>query len=215
MVSSIEAKLRKFFTKKMIAGLISIIIIIGLLYAIFKYEHDTIKVEAVPIEELLGYTPGSIEGPQVGVPESYVENNDDGSASGHVDEYNSVDVATVGDKNWFVVWLDVQLSWQDEPAVNPLYKNEPDMLRIVLIDPTGNSTASDWGDSGTLTYTISMGKSEALSGNWTIVIEAGNCGDQVTKGPFGFLKQPDNGNDFSIRYEFKYYAPPTDRSTSR
>jgi MFS family permease len=106
------------------------------------------------------------------------------------------------------------LSWTDEPSQYRLGTNEPDEFKVVIIAPNGDEEDSGFSTTGSVSASVILdyeedGFEDDYLGEWTIRVEAGDCGDDSAILPLGgFLTTPDDGNEWTLDYSYAYMAPP-------
>ncbi len=113
-----------------------------------------------------------------------------------------------------LVWVNCSLSWTDEPSNYPLGTNDPDEFRVTIIAPDGNpADESGFSTSGSISASVELdhtedGFEESYLGEWTILIEAGTCGDDNSLASiFGIIfTTEDTGNDWSLDYSYTYLS---------
>jgi len=101
------------------------------------------------------------------------------------------------------VWINATLTWEEDPAPR-LQTNLPDTFDLQLIPPevTGNA-ARDSGDSGQIGFNFHTQNYQGeINGTWSFIVECTGAGDVV--GPFGFTRNPDDGNDWSMTVTVVY-----------
>jgi MFS family permease len=117
-----------------------------------------------------------------------------------------------------LVWFNCTLAWRDEPSQYSLGTNEPDEFKITLIAPSGETvdessfTSNSPGGLGRieinspkLDYT-EEGFVDNYVGDWTILVEAGDCGDDYARpNLFGFVRSTaDTGNLWELLYVYTF-----------
>jgi hypothetical protein len=131
------------------------------------------------------------------------------STTGYTDENSYSDVIlTLPEEDFRLTWVNCSLSWTDEGSSYLQGTNDPDNFQVVVIAPndeimgeSGFSTSSV-SVSVELNYTIASFK-ESYLGDWTIRVEAGNCGDDSALIPFlGLRTTADTGNSWSLAYSY-------------
>jgi MFS family permease len=131
------------------------------------------------------------------------------STTGSTDENSQSDVTfEVSKENYRLTKVGCRLTWQDESSSFFQGTNEPDNFQVSIMNPNGDTIAeSSMETSGSITidtelnYTIEDFK-EQYTGEWRILIEAGDCGDDYAR--FGVRSTPDTGNDWSLEYSYTY-----------
>lgn len=99
----------------------------------------------------------------------------------------------------------ITLTWQDEAAQAPR-TNQPDTFVVRVMQGEAEIAASEEISSGTITLTL-----PAAPGDYTILVEAVDCGDQTVDGPLGPLpvaqaNVADTGNAWTL--EITHQAAP-------
>lgn len=103
------------------------------------------------------------------------------------------------------------LTWTDE-AAGTGFENDPDEFTLEVESPNGESDSdgpsfNSPGGQGSLSVSFSFSSDkdpfEDGTGTYNVTIICGDCGDQ--HGPFGFITQPDNGNNWELLIEYNYY----------
>jgi len=92
----------------------------------------------------------------------------------------------------------IHLQWNDEPSLQ-FYENRPDEFRITVISPNGNRHTSPFHSNtmdqpGDIHFSVQLEDIQWEFGTWTVLVEAGNCGDQVAM----FRTIEDNGNQYTM-----------------
>jgi MFS family permease/GNAT superfamily N-acetyltransferase len=137
--------------------------------------------------------------------ESYIE-------SGYTNEQQTSEVIVTIEQNR-LAWLNCTLTWQDEPNSNFRYTNEPDFFNIIINAPGGDSWSTSSESDGSVSVSVPVdytmdGYGEAFKGDWTIIVEAGNCGDQTLIRPsLGLQDISDDGNLWDLEYDYTYFEP--------
>lgn len=118
------------------------------------------------------------------------------------------------------IWINLTLTWTDEPDTNNRFTNAPDQFGLKLEGPDGqedetslsSNTHDPQGGEGSvsLNYQVDHGETNWTAGNgaWNIVIVCGECGNQKPiLSPFGLREQNDNGNSWELTIDIVYYIP--------
>lgn len=111
-------------------------------------------------------------------------------------------------------WINCSLYWNDEPSQYVLGINDPDSFKITVVAPNGETVAesqfstSGWVDTTTeIDYTASDYEEDYI-GVWTVVVTAGDCGNDKSR--FGFRETSDDGNEWMLDCLITYLIPAED-----
>jgi hypothetical protein len=111
-------------------------------------------------------------------------------------------------------WINCSLYWNDEPSQYVLGINDPDSFKIAVIAPNGETVAeSQFSTSGMVDTTTEIDYTasnyeEDYVGVWTIVVSAGDCGNDKSR--FGFRETSDDGNEWVLDCLITYMIPYED-----
>jgi MFS family permease len=129
--------------------------------------------------------------------------------SGYTDEHNQADLQfEIPEENYRLSWINCTLTWQDESSNFFQGTNEPDNFKISLLNPNGDIVGdSNLESDGSVELNVQFDYKQddfkdEYTGTWTIVVEAGDCGDDSSR--FGFRTTADTGNDWSLGYSYTY-----------
>jgi POT family proton-dependent oligopeptide transporter len=110
------------------------------------------------------------------------------------------------------------LTWTDEADSSPRHNNQPDEFALEVFAPDGRDLDADYrynpsGGSGQVSITVDFEPDEDPyengTGEWTVTVLCGECGDQTLWRPSaGVFDQPDNGNDWDLSVAYRYYQRP-------
>ncbi len=134
------------------------------------------------------------------------------SAAEYTSENQHTDVSImVVEEMWRLHWFNCTLTWTDEPTSYTLGTNDPDEFQVVIIAPDGETVAeSGFNTAGTATVSAELNHTQDdfqdySVGEWSIRVEAGNCGDDSALLPLqGLRTTADNGNGWNLDYSFTY-----------
>lgn len=105
------------------------------------------------------------------------------------------------------------LSWVDE-ADDLGFNNQPDEFSLWVEAPNGTlkkdgPISNNQGAEGRIVISFPFipdeDPFEEGTGGYNITIICGDCGDQQSMGPLGFITRSDNGNNWELLIDFKYY----------
>ena len=130
------------------------------------------------------------------------------STSGYTNENSVIDIPITIDKEKLVV-ISCSLTWTDEATSYFQGTNEPDEFQVILIAPNGDEFESGFSTTGLvsvntgtkLNYSASNFRDNYL-GQWTIRVQAGDCGDDFSR--FGLRSTADTGNDWDLDYSYTF-----------
>jgi MFS family permease len=135
------------------------------------------------------------------------------SESGYTNEQSSTDITFNMDKDKLVE-VSASLTWQDEDPQFPQYTNGPDDFQVSIIAPNDETMAtSGFSTSGSATVNVQVdfeqdGYEESFIGDWTILVEAGECRDEEPLFPgLGQRTFPDDGNTWNLDYSYTHMIP--------
>lgn len=125
-------------------------------------------------------------------------------------------VLTMNEVN--VIEVTFTLTWTDEADFSPRHNNQPDEFALEVFAPDGRDLDADYrsnpsGGSGQVSITVDFEPDkdpyENGTGEWTVTVLCGQCGDQTLWRPSaGIFDQPDNGNDWDLAVSYRYYEKP-------
>ena len=111
--------------------------------------------------------------------------------------------------------MNCTLTWVDEDSQYFLGTNDPDQFQVKILNPAGevmaesgfSTSGSVSASSGKMDYTEDEFEEHFL-GDWNIVVEAGDCGDDYARpNAFGLVRSsPDDGNEWALQYSFTYFT---------
>ena len=188
-------------------GLVGMIIITIMLAGVFNHEASAIPV--IDENELKQITQSIVEGIPTG---EWREAIAPGTTSGYTNEQDSTDEIINIDQETLTE-VSCTIRWTDEPSIYFQGTNEPDEFKVAIIAPNGDILdESSMSTSGSVTATAALPNYEETEdfadiylGEWTIRIEAGDCGDDIAFLPFGGIRTtPDNGNDWDLEYTYQF-----------
>lgn len=106
------------------------------------------------------------------------------------------------------VSFSIVLEWVDE-IPQQLLQNQPDNFQVIVRSPSGvemrsPSVSNQVGNPGRLEFTAILDNAEEYGvgelGTWTVIIQAGDCGDQTSL----LRTVQDGGNEFSFDVSYEY-----------
>ena len=113
---------------------------------------------------------------------------------------------SIGETN--VITVTFTLTWTDEPDSSIRHTNEPDEFGIEVFSPDGRDFSSPissnpQGGTGQVTLTVTFEPDDDPyingTGDWTVTIICGDCGNHVLWRPSGgIFDQPDNGKAWNL-----------------
>jgi membrane protease YdiL (CAAX protease family) len=115
------------------------------------------------------------------------------SNSGNLNEGASSEYTFEGNQ-MIVEWVNITLTWTDEPDQDPLLNNQPDTFRVTLSDPDGEELDSAEGFNEQLTISWQDSDDIEYDGTFTITVTLVSAGDQEGI----FRTSPDNSNNYNI-----------------
>ena len=112
------------------------------------------------------------------------------------------DFPTDGEEGKYVAEFTVFLIWIDDA------RTSPDTFQYRVIDGAGMQKAAGGSSSGQTMMTVTLNNTankhvENYQG-WTVEVECLTAGEGFI-GPGGFIKIPDEGNTFTVRFEWSYF----------
>jgi MFS family permease len=182
------------FTKTITAGIVLLFIPITL-YGAYLGGTDTLyeseeEIKTKILEEI------EISGTETG----YTNEN-------QATEFNFI----VSEETPRLVWVNCSLSWTDESSSYPFGTNDPDQFSVAIIAPDGTTMdESGLSTSGPVTSSVGLdykaeGFKDTYLGEWTILIQAGTCGDDNGIGSFGIIRTTeDTGNAWTLEFSYTY-----------
>jgi hypothetical protein len=189
-------------------GIVGMVIITIMLAGVFSFEAGAVDVLDLSDIEALQITGGSETSTEL------VETIQTVSHSGYVNE-NSQEQVAVTIEYEMLLEVSCDLTWTDEVSTYFQGTNEPDELGVFILNSGGteiaNSGLNPSGSAQISTGTIDYQQEnfeENFMGEWMIVVEAGDCGDDFAR--FGIRSTPDNGNDYSLEISIKYLGEPAE-----
>jgi len=122
----------------------------------------------------------------------------------------------IGEPN--VIDVTFTLTWTDEPDASIRHTNEPDEFAMEVFSPDGRDLSvafrsNPQGGTGQVSLTVEFEPDEDPyingTGDWTVTVMCGECGDHVLWRPSGgIFDQPDNGNAWNLDVDYRYYQKP-------
>jgi POT family proton-dependent oligopeptide transporter len=112
-----------------------------------------------------------------------------------------------------IISITFSLSWVDE-ADDLGFNNQPDEFSLWVEAPNGTfkkdgPKSNNPGGEGQIVISFPFDPDEDPfeegTGGYNITIICGDCGDQQSMGPLGFITRSDNGNNWELLIDFKYY----------
>jgi hypothetical protein len=185
---------RGIFTKTFTAGIVLIFIPITI-YGAYLGGTDTLyeseeEITTKILEEI------EISGTETG----YTNEN-------QATEFNFI----VSEETPRLVWVNCSLSWMDESSSYPFGTNDPDQFSVAIIGPDGTSMdESGLSTSGPITASVGLdynteGFKDTYLGEWTILVQAGTCGDDNGIGSLGIIRTTeDTGNAWTLEFSYTY-----------
>jgi len=117
-----------------------------------------------------------------------------------------------------VIDVTFTLTWADEADFSPRHNNEPDEMALEVFSPDGRDLDADYrsnpvGGRGQVSIVVTFDPDEDPytngTGEWLVNVLVGTCGDNVLWRPsIGLFDQPDNGNQWDLDVDFRYYERP-------
>jgi MFS family permease len=117
-----------------------------------------------------------------------------------------------------VIDVTFSLSWTDEAASSIRHVNEPDEFSLEVFSPDGRDFSTSFSSNpqdGTGQVSLSVDFDPDRdpyingTGDWTVTVISGTCGDHVLWRPSGgFFDEPDTGNAWSLEVTYRYYEKP-------
>ena len=183
-------------------GIIGMIIITIMLAWVFRYEASAIDVLS---EEELKLMTAEME---TGIELELVDFEIISSTTGYTDENNAHDFPLTIEYEKLRE-VSCTLTWTDEGTSYFRGTNEPDEFKLSIIAPNDEVVAeSEFSSSGSVSATATLPDFneenfvENYIGSWTILVEAGDCGDDYAL--FGRRSTADTGNDWDLEYSYIY-----------
>ena len=159
----------------------------------------------------------ALEEEEVEIPPIYTINEVTDSRSDYLTE-NSQEVVDieVPEENYRLIWFNATVTWRDETTNYMQGTNEPDEFKVTIIAPNSEEKQSDFsfnpqGGEGSVEVSFGLDYEEAgfrdnYLGTWTVIVEAGQCGDDSAFFPIGGIRTTsDNGNEWTLEYKYEYY----------
>ena len=113
-----------------------------------------------------------------------------------------------------VTWINCSLYWNDEPSQYPAGTNNPDQFGISVFNSNGDLVAEDgFSDSGMVDCSVEIdcedeNYEDDCLGTWTVVVSAGDCGDDEARFSIGGLRSvEDTGNEWMLNCLISYLTP--------
>jgi hypothetical protein len=184
-------------------GIIGMIIITASLAGVFYYE-----AEAIEVKDLSDFGDIVISGgkKEVELEVAFFEE----SKTDYTNE-NSETKIIINIEEEMLTGVKCSLSWTDESSDYQFGTNEPDEFQVIIEAPNGETWDSGISTSGSVQTASKIPKydesdfEENYIGEWTIIVEAGNCGDDSALLPFGgFRTTEDTGNGWTLTYSYIY-----------
>ncbi len=106
-----------------------------------------------------------------------------------------------------IEYINITLTWQDDPGDSNIITNEPDEFKVELFDNDGFELAVGQGDSGNLELSWQGVEAVEYTGNFMVVVTLEYAGDlELRYSPFGLISQPDDSNDYSLEIEYTMFT---------
>jgi hypothetical protein len=206
MVNNLYKTLFETPENKLKTGIVGMVFITALLAMVFYFEASAIKVtdlDALQTDFMLG---GGEQGGNLVV---FTDPGD--SISGYTNENQETD-ETVTIETERLVEITCTLTWQDEGSSYFQGTNDPDEFQVSIIAPNDETLAeSSLSSSGSASATATLPDynekdfEDNYLGSWTLLVTAGNCGDDSAFLPIlGLRTTADTGNAWTLSYSFKY-----------
>jgi MFS family permease len=151
---------------------------------------------------------------------SWVDITFEATTSGYTNERQSVEMPfTIGDDIKRLTSVSCTLTWTDEPSQYFQGTNEPDEFQVSIQAPNGDIEASGFSTSGSVSASMEVnftqsGYTENYIGQWVIIVEAGDCGDDSAFIALGGVRTTaDDGNDWDLEYSYVYEAPEENQNS--
>jgi hypothetical protein len=184
-------------------GIIGMIIITASLAGVFYYE-----AEAIDVQDLNEFKDIVISGgkKEVELEEAFFEE----TKTDYTSE-NSETKIKVKIEEEMLTCVKCSLRWTDEDSDYQFGTNEPDEFQVIIQAPNGDTWESGISTSGSAQTASKIPNYDESDfednyiGDWTIIVEAGNCGDDSALLPFGGLRTTeDSGNGWTLTYSYIY-----------
>lgn len=186
---------------KLKVGIGGMIIITLMLAGVFSYEAGAVKVISLEDIEVIQAT-------GIDTKAELIEFINKESTDGNSNENSQKDV-TVNIPHERLLQVSCELTWTDEPSSYFQGTNEPDEFGVFILNSAGDEVAnSGVGTTGNVQVSTDQLDYEQKDfkdnyvGEWKIVVECGDCGDDYSR--FGFRSTPDTGNAWSLEINYKY-----------
>jgi hypothetical protein len=130
------------------------------------------------------------------------------SESGYTGENDSSEVDLYINMR-YTTSIKITLNWTDEASSYFRGTNEPDEFRLSIMSPKDiDIYESSFDISGNIFTIVNLdpdedGYAENYLGTWTVVVEAGTCGDDYVMG--GFRSTQDGGNSWQLEITYYYH----------
>jgi hypothetical protein len=135
-----------------------------------------------------------------------LENSITGYTSEHSSSDNLLDIPEENQER--LINIEANLNWRDEGSSFIGGSNEPDEFKVSILAPNDELEESGFSSSGTTTVSFILPDHNSRDfinnymGEWVIVVEAGDCGDDQSV--MGIRTSADNGNDWTLDYSYTY-----------
>jgi hypothetical protein len=123
------------------------------------------------------------------------------------------------------IWINITLTWTDEPDSGVRFTNEPDQFGLRLEGPEGQSDETSLsintpGGQGSVSLNFQVEHGEdnwtAGSGTWNIWVVCGDCGNQKPIiSIFDLREQEDGGNSWEYTIDVIYFMTEEDGGGER
>jgi membrane protease YdiL (CAAX protease family) len=132
------------------------------------------------------------------------------SISGYTSEHGSSDnLLDIPEKNQErLIKIEAKLNWRDEESSFIGGTNQPDEFKVSILAPNDELEESGFSSSGTTTVSFILPDHNSRDfinnymGEWLVVVEAGDCGDDQSV--MGIRTSVDNGNEWTLDYSYSY-----------
>ncbi|WP_455391537.1 MFS transporter [[Eubacterium] cellulosolvens] len=130
------------------------------------------------------------------------------TTSGYTNERQSVEYPfTISEEIERLTSVSCTLTWTDEPTQYFQGTNEPDEFQVSILSPNNEIETSGFSTSGSVSVSMEVNFTQSdyrenYIGQWVIIVEAGECGDDSSR--LGFRTTPDDGNDWGLEYSYTY-----------
>lgn len=105
-------------------------------------------------------------------------------------------------EDFYVSWFTVYLIWQDDA------RTDPDTFSFRVLDDEGNQVIAGGGNSGQAQAPVRLNNTElnhiVNNVGWSIEVTCNSAGKGYI-GPAGIITIPDDGNDFTVRFDWKHF----------